>query len=230
MLDRSSLRRQDIEVLKKYGLEFGETWEINDYFEKLVAEFFGAPYAVAVDSCTHAIELSLRICQNLTQTAIIPKQTYMSVPMTLDKLGVPYVLQDIPWQDYYTLDPYPVIDAAVAWQQNSYVSGTRMCLSFQFKKHLCIGRGGMILLDNANDYERLHRLAHDGRNRRVPWPKDTIVEPGYHYYMTPEDAARGIDLFHQLFDQPRLPASITHPQGYQDYIDLTIHPYFKQQC
>ena len=29
-------------------------------FENKVAEFFGAPYAVAVDSCTHGIELSLR--------------------------------------------------------------------------------------------------------------------------------------------------------------------------
>lgn len=29
-------------------------------FENQVAEFFGAPYAVAVDACTHGVELSLR--------------------------------------------------------------------------------------------------------------------------------------------------------------------------
>ena len=29
-------------------------------FEKQIALFFGAPYAVAVDCCTHAIELCLR--------------------------------------------------------------------------------------------------------------------------------------------------------------------------
>jgi dTDP-4-amino-4,6-dideoxygalactose transaminase len=30
--------------------------DIVDKFEKLVANFYGAPYAVAVDCCTHAIE------------------------------------------------------------------------------------------------------------------------------------------------------------------------------
>ena len=29
-------------------------------FESQIAEFFGAPYAVATDSCTHALELCLR--------------------------------------------------------------------------------------------------------------------------------------------------------------------------
>ena len=32
-------------------------------FEEKVADFFGAPYAVAVDCCTHAIELCLRYKQ-----------------------------------------------------------------------------------------------------------------------------------------------------------------------
>ena len=29
-------------------------------FENKIAEFYGAPYAVAVDCCTHGIELCLR--------------------------------------------------------------------------------------------------------------------------------------------------------------------------
>ena len=29
-------------------------------FEKKISEFFGSPYAIAVDSCTHGIELCLR--------------------------------------------------------------------------------------------------------------------------------------------------------------------------
>ena len=33
-------------------------------FEKQIAKFYGAPYAVATDCCTHAVELCLRIeCQ-----------------------------------------------------------------------------------------------------------------------------------------------------------------------
>ena len=35
-------------------------FEIVDQFEKTIAKFYGAPYAIATDSCTHAIELSLR--------------------------------------------------------------------------------------------------------------------------------------------------------------------------
>ena len=30
-------------------------------FEEKIASFFGAPYAVAVDCCTHGVELSLRL-------------------------------------------------------------------------------------------------------------------------------------------------------------------------
>ena len=30
-------------------------------FEKKIAKFFGSKYAVATDSCTHAIELCLRL-------------------------------------------------------------------------------------------------------------------------------------------------------------------------
>ena len=29
-------------------------------FENKISEFFGSPYAIAVDSCTHGIELCLR--------------------------------------------------------------------------------------------------------------------------------------------------------------------------
>ena len=36
------------------------SFEIISEFEKSIAEFFGSPYAVAVDSCTHGIELCLR--------------------------------------------------------------------------------------------------------------------------------------------------------------------------
>ena len=36
------------------------SFEAVSKFEKKVAEFYGAPYAVAVDCCTHALELCLR--------------------------------------------------------------------------------------------------------------------------------------------------------------------------
>lgn len=227
-MDRQHLRRNDFELLKKYGINFSETWEIVDHFEKLVAEFFGAPFAVATDCCTHAVELSTIVSGGANHVEI-PRWTYMSIPMMFDKLGIPYTLTSLEWQDYYQIGSLPVYDAAVAWKQNSYLPGTLMCLSFQFKKHLPIGRGGMILLDDKVKYERLQRLVRDGRNRKLLAYNDDIQEFGYHYYMTPEDAARGIDLFYQVKDQPRLTGSISSPQGYRDYKDLLEIPFFKNK-
>ena len=44
-----------------------------------------------------------------------------------------------------------IIDAAVHWESDSYVPGTYMCISFQFRKHLSLGRGGIILFDKEED-------------------------------------------------------------------------------
>ena len=44
-------------------------------FEKQVASFFGSPYGVAVDCCTHAIELCLR--EQKIQKFSTPKRTYI---------------------------------------------------------------------------------------------------------------------------------------------------------
>ena len=43
-----------------------------------LAEWWGSPYAVATDCCTHAIELSLRLDQP-DQTITVPEHTYISV-------------------------------------------------------------------------------------------------------------------------------------------------------
>ena len=32
-------------------------------FEREIAKFYGAPYSVAVDSCTHGLEICLRLLQ-----------------------------------------------------------------------------------------------------------------------------------------------------------------------
>jgi len=40
------------------------SFEVVKEFENKVADFFGAPYGVAVDSCTHGIELALRYARS----------------------------------------------------------------------------------------------------------------------------------------------------------------------
>ena len=70
-----------------------------------------------------------------------------------------------------------------------------MCLSFQFQKHLSLGRGGMILCDDYESQKLLKKMSYDGRLPNVPWRDQNIDLLGYHYYMTPETAAIGIDKF-----------------------------------
>ena len=52
-------------------------------FENQIARFFGAPYAVAVDSCTHGIELCLRYTN--ADHIIVPKNTYLSIAFLAHK-------------------------------------------------------------------------------------------------------------------------------------------------
>ena len=46
-------------------------------FEKTIAEYYGAPYGVAVDCCTHALELCLRLKDY--PYATLPYRTYISI-------------------------------------------------------------------------------------------------------------------------------------------------------
>lgn len=214
------IRRNDISLLKeKYDLEFKEVGDILTYFENQIADFFGAPEAVVVDCCTHALELALLVTKP-TAMAVVPTHTYMSIPMTLAKLGITYKFSQEPWKEYYCVVDN-VYDAATLWRRNSYIPKSLMTLSFQFKKHLPIGKGGMILLDDSALADKLRRMTHDGRDRYLDQWHDTVTELGYHYYITPEDAARGINLFHQLKDVP------AKTWSNEDYRALTDFPVFK---
>ena len=188
-------------------------------FESQIAEFFGAPYAVATDSCTHALELCLRHTQEDCIT--IPKRTYVSVPMTCMKLGLNWHWKEEEWSDYYYLGFTNIIDAAVLWGENTYIPNTYMCLSFQFKKHLNLGRGGAILLQNQEDYDTLKKMSYDGRDLSRAWIEQDIDTIGYHYYMTPEVAKTGIELLNERKKTPGKKWS------HEDYPDLSKMSVFK---
>ena len=181
-------------------------------FENKIAEFFGAPYAVAVDCCTHGVELCLRY-QNIKSISV-PRRTYLSIPFLGNKLGIELKWKDEDWQDYYYLTEN-IIDAAVLWKPNSYIPNTFMSISFQFRKHLSLGRGGVILTDNKQAAEDLKKMSNDGRDPNISWSKQNIKTMGYHYYMTPETAQLGLE---------KLPAAIdTPPKKWtvEDWPDLT---------
>ena len=161
-------------------------------FENEIAKFYGAPYAVAVDCCTHAIELCLRYVKP-KHPIMIPSRTYISIPFTLEKLGLDWSFHNLPWTKFYSVLDTNIIDAAVFWEEGGYEANTFMCLSFQFQKHLNLGRGGMILTDDKEAALELKKMSYDGRTPDRPWRDQNISTMGYHYYMTPETAQRGLD-------------------------------------
>tara|TARA_R100001079_G_C4385785_1_gene125115 strand:- start:22 stop:621 length:600 start_codon:yes stop_codon:yes gene_type:complete len=161
-------------------------------FEKEISDFFGSPYAVATDCCTHALELCLRYKEVKHYT--LPRRTYISVPFLANKLGITFEWRDEDWQEYYYLGGTNIVDAAVLWRENSFIENTLMCVSFQYKKHLSLGRGGIILIDDEKTYKNLKRMSYDGRYPiDTPWAEQDIDIVGYHYYMTPETAQKGLD-------------------------------------
>lgn len=188
-------------------------------FENLIKDFYGSRFAIAVDCCTHAIELCLRLTKPVWVSC--PKHTYLSVPMTFEKLNLKWHWIEQEWEDYYTIGSTNIIDAAVYWKQNGYIPGTLMCVSFQFKKHLNLGRGGIILLDNKEQYSILKKMKYDGRSDGQPWAEQKIDTLGYHYYMTPETAQLGINKFETAKNTP--PKLWT----YKDYPDLSMMPVFE---
>ena len=192
--------------------------EIKD-FENKIAHWFGSPYAVAIDCCTHAIELCLRYKE--VDKFTVPPNTYPSIPNLAKKIGIEFEWKEEDWKDYYYLGGTNIIDAAVLWKKHSYIPGTLMCLSFQFQKHLSLGRGGMILLDDKEAKDELKKMSYDGRDPDIPWRDQNISTIGYHYYMTPETASLGLE---------KLPKAIeTEPRDWvlEDWPDLSNMDVFK---
>ena len=163
---------------------------IVEEFEKKIANFFGSPYAVAVDCCTHGLEVCLRHTKE--KIIKVPYRTYISIPFLANKLSLKLEWKDENWNDYYYISE-KIIDAAVLWKKDSYIKNTFMCISFQYRKHLNLGRGGMILCPDKNSYNKLKKMIYDGRDPNIPWREQNIESVGYHYYMTPETASKGIE-------------------------------------
>jgi dTDP-4-amino-4,6-dideoxygalactose transaminase len=188
-------------------------------FEKSLSHFFGSPYAVAVDSCTHAIELALLYTNS--KKISVPKHTYLSIPFLGEKLNIERNWRDEEWVDYYYITDN-IIDAAVLWKKNSYIPNTFMGISFQYQKHLSLGRGGVLLLDNKEAAIKIKKMSYDGRLPNIPWREQNIDTIGYHYYMTPETAQMGLE---------KLPNAIqTTPKQWtiNDWPDLTTMKIFNK--
>lgn len=169
-------------------------FEIVHEFERQISEYTGAPFAVATDCCTHALFLSLKyytLHNDISQVSI-PKNTYVSIAMQAQHLGLEVELTDTEWSGAYTVGNTCVVDSAPRLYRGCYQPGMYQCLSFQFKKILSTVRGGMILTDDQDFYNWAQRAVHDGRDMSVPYEQDQITFAGWHYFMTPETAELGL--------------------------------------
>ena len=191
-------------------------YEIVKAFESKVASYTGAPYAVAVDSCTNALFLA---CKYLNvSTVSLPKKTYLSVPMSVIHSGGEVKFEDREWEGVYQLKPYPIWDSAKRLTSNMYKPGAFMCLSFHIKKTLPMGKGGMILTDDLKAVEWFKKARYEGRSEKL-YHEDDIDMLGWNMYMTPQEAAHGLAL---MQNYPEHVPDLGENEGYRDLTEFTI--------
>ncbi len=196
-------------------------YDVVEALENVVAEYTGAPYAVAVDSCTNAL-LIVFVYRRLQgfDFADIPEYTYVGVAHAIKNAGLNCLFRGERWQGQYEIYPLDIIDAARRFRRGMYVPGKFVCTSAHWGKILKIGRGGFILTDDKDAAETLRRMRYDGRRAGVRPADDTFDVPGYHCYMLPEEAARGLMLMSYMpDDNPDIP--------WDDYTDLSKCPIFQ---
>jgi dTDP-4-amino-4,6-dideoxygalactose transaminase len=179
-------------------------------FEEELAEFTGAPYAIMTDCCTHAIEMCLRY--DRVKEVIMTPYTYLSIPMTMHKLGINYSYNDEEWTGEYSFGLTRIWDSARRLEQNMYRPGTMQCLSFGHTKPLHIGHGGAILLDDKKAYETILCQRYDGRDLTVaPWQDQKTFHVGYHYKPSIEDAIQGVALLQGVKEHNPKPVYVPYP-------------------
>jgi len=186
-------------------------------FEKVISDYTGAPYVVLTDCCTHALEVCFRYKNPGPVTCAA--HTYLSVPMMLHKLDIPFYYDHEPWQYEYRFAPSNIWDSARAFDKGMYRAGALQCLSFGNSKRLELQRGGAILTNNYEDYKALKCMAWDGRDLDIsPWQDQVNFSVGYHYNMRLEDAALGI----QMMKENKLKDKSTQLVEYPDCSKLNI--------
>ena len=193
-------------------------------FERELAAYTGAPYAVSCTSCTVALQMALmwfKTQKNNPEVAVsIPRRTYVGVGHAVVNSGHKIRFRDEDWSGAYRLAPYPVIDSARWIYKRMYVPGTIMALSFHWTKQLSVGSGGALILNDPIMTDWLRRVRFDGRQAGVA-PRDDIFDvPGLHCYMSPMTAAEALTRLAVL------PAQ-NDPLPNSDYADLSLSPYFQ---
>jgi dTDP-4-amino-4,6-dideoxygalactose transaminase len=183
-------------------------YDVTDEFEKRLAEYTGAKYAVTVDNQSNALFLALMFEDIKDQTITIPSRTYPSVPCEIIHAGGKVKFKSVKGKTIkgaYQLEPTNVWDSALSFTSEMYKSGTHMCISFTGPyKHFKLSKGGAILTDNHEAYLWFKRARYSGR-RECSYHDDNLDMLGWNFYMMPELAARGLLLMGQFYNMDGTP-------------------------
>lgn len=220
--------RPDIEehhATRRGGPMLPNAYAVVELFEQRMAAFAGAPFAVAVDSCTAALTLC---CDYLhVETVRLPARTYVSVPMAVLHAGGTVEFVDREWSGIYQLDPYPIWDGAKRFRRGMFAelpgdpsAYQYLCASLHIKKSLPVGRGGVILTNDAAAAAYCRMARRDGRSDTGGGAWAEVI--GRNCYLTPDQAARALMLM-----------DVMPVEGYPDqdepggYPDLREMPAFR---
>lgn len=190
---------------------------LNEYakvtlFEQQLSNYCGSLYTVAVDSCTNALLLSF-LYSSVTDI-ILPTNTYVGVAMSALHAKKKIQFRDYRWEGSYRIEPTNIYDSAKLLTSNMYIPGTLMCLSFHYKKHLKIGRGGAILTDSKKAYDWFTLARNSGRKSNSSLKSQYFTTLGYNMTLHPELAEKGSKLLQEL------PAE-NEPLPFEYYGDLS---------
>lgn len=181
-------------------------FQVVTQFEEELCKYTGAPHCVTVDSCTNALFLSLLWFRSLGGNYAkieVPRRTYVGVAQSVINAGYGIEWTDEEWHGAYALKPSRIIDSAKQLFPGMYpthFTGELCCLSFHIAKKIPLGRGGAILCSTEETASWLRAAKQDGRTpgQSGTDPNMSLQQPGYHMYMPPAEAARGLWLLYAL--------------------------------
>jgi len=193
---------------------------IVEIFEKNLANFTGAPYVVATDCCTHAIELCMRY-DKIKEIKSTTCFTYLSVPMLLVKLGINFSYNNEMWIGEYNFKGTRIWDSARLLHPKMYRKGQLQCLSFGNGKPLDNKRGGAILCGTKQEYYVLKQMSCDGRDTKKykKWIDQKKFSLGFHYNMPFEHAEQCNKLLEEYKKKENY---LPHIVEYPDCRSITI--------
>jgi len=177
--------------------------EITKEFERMLAEYTGAPYVLTFDNASSAIYLAL--CHENIKGKVIsmPERTYPSAACEVINAGGEINFKKVDGttlKGAYQFEPTRVWDSALYFSADMYIPNSLMCVSFTGAyKTFKLSKGGAILLDDKDAYEWLKRARNSGRGE-CSYHVDSFTMLGKNSYLMPEIAARGILLMQQFYN------------------------------